>query len=284
MLFTAFSCNFGHAKTVISQQIIPINDKHPLSHIMKRQRIVAFALLSLLFLLPLTSKAQLIVHGKPSKFMETEVHLLLGGSYVTQNYKSAYSSVSDVNNSMGFSWGAGFGVKFNITSFVGLGTELNYLRSSGKMDMAVITEGKPNVSNVFIKNSYRSFNIPIFLSFNFHLSNSVKWNADGGIYFDLGTSGSQNTTIYNANVNDLGQLTTTVTKQKTDYYDNDKAFLNSYRNFDSGLHLATGLTFMNKVTVGIRSQFGFRNVAQSDGIVKPSSHNIKLYGTIGYKF
>lgn len=251
---------------------------------MKLQRIVTFSLLAVMFMLPFGLKAQLVPHGKPSRFLETEAHLLLGGSYVTQNYKSAYSAISDINNSMGFAWGLGFGVKFNLTSFVGLGTELNYLRSSGKMDMAVTADGKPNVSNVFIKNSYRSFNIPVFISFNFHLSNTVKWNADGGIYFDFGASGSQNTTIYNATVNDLGQLTTTITKQKTDYYDNDKAFLNSYRNFDSGLHLATGLTFMDKVTVGFRTQFGFRNVAQSDGIVKPSSHNIKLFGTIGYKF
>ncbi len=39
---------------------------------------------------------------------------------------------------------------------------------------------------------------------------------------------------------------------------------------------------MDKISVGLRSQFGFRNVAQSNGIVKPTSHNIRLFATIGY--
>lgn len=238
----------------------------------------------LLFGMPSAANAQFIDYSKPAKFIDTEVHLLLGGSYVTENYMNSYKQISNINNSMGVSWGVGAGVKFNITSFVGLGTEFNYLRSSGKMDMAVTADDKPNVSNVFIKNSYRSINIPVFVSFNFNLARTVRWNVDGGMYFDLGTSGSQNATIYNAKVNDLGQLVTDIQHQKTDYYDNDKAFLNSYRAFDSGLHIATGLTFAGKVSLGVRGQFGFRNVAQSDGIVKPSSHNIKLYAILGYHF
>ncbi|MCM1356930.1 MAG: PorT family protein [Staphylococcus sp.] len=250
---------------------------------MKRQSL-ALTLLLLLLALPFSAKSQLIDYGKPSKFLDMDAHILLGGSYVTNNYRSSYREISDLNNSMGTAWGLGFGVKFNLTSFISLGTEFNYLRNSGKMDMAVTADGKPNVSNVFLKNSYRMVDIPIYISFGFNLARSIRWNVDGGMYLDFGTSGSQKATIYTASVNDLGQLTTATTKQKTDYYDNSKAFLNSFRTFDSGLHIATGLTFMKKVSIGVRGQFGFRNVAQSDGIIKPNCHNIKLFATAGYHF
>lgn len=250
---------------------------------MKRQALT-ISILALLFLLPLTSRAQLIDYGKPAKFLDIEAHLLLGGSYVTNNYMDCYKEISDLNSSMGTAWGIGAGVKFNLSSFIGLGTEFNYLRNSGKMDMAVTADGKPNVSNVFLKNTYRTIDIPIFISFNFNLASNIRWNVDGGFYLDFGTSGKQKATIYNAAVNELGQLTTSVTHQKTDYYDNDRAFLNSFRTFDSGLHLATWLTFIDRISIGVRGQFGFRNVAHSNGLIKPSSHNIKLFATVGYHF
>ncbi|MBD5335670.1 MAG: PorT family protein [Duncaniella sp.] len=247
---------------------------------MKHLRSVSLLILSLV-ILPFAVNAQV----KPAqRFLDTEVHLLLGGSYVTNNYKSVYSEISDLNNSMGFAWGLGMGARFNISSFISLGTELNYLHNTGKMDMAVTADGKPYVSNVFIKNSYSSFNVPVYIRFNFDLANGVRWNVDGGFYLDFGTGGSQKTTTYNASVNDLGQLITDISYQKTGYYDDDKAFLNSYHKFDSGLHIATGLTFVNKITLGLRSQFGLRNAANSEGIVKPSSHNIHLFGTVGYIF
>lgn len=251
---------------------------------MNRQKLAALFFIYMMIFLPLGLKAQTAGSGGQEKFLDTEVHLLLGGSYVTENYMSCYSEISNINNSMGFAWGVGVGAKFNLSRLVGLATELNYLRQSGKMDLAVTTDGKPNISNVFIKNSYRSFNVPVYLTFGFNLANGVKWNVDGGLFLDFGTSGSQTSTIYNASVNGVGQLVTNTTKQKTDYYDNDRAFLNSYRKFDMGLHLATGLMFMRKISVGVRGQIGFRNVADSDGIVKPNSHNLRIFATAGYVF
>ena len=65
------------------------------------------------------------------------------------------------------------------------------------------------MSNVFIKNNYRTFNVPIFASFTFNLAPRVKWNADGGIFMSFGIGGKQKATIYNAKVNELGQLVQT---------------------------------------------------------------------------
>ncbi|MDE5962067.1 MAG: hypothetical protein K2H08_10210, partial [Duncaniella sp.] len=115
---------------------------------MKKRDFVSILLLPLFMLLPFRSNAQFIEHGKADKFIESEVHLLLGGSHVTNNYMDTYSEISDLNSSMGFAWGLGVSVKFNLSSFIGLGTELNYLRNSGKLDMAVTADGKPNVSHV----------------------------------------------------------------------------------------------------------------------------------------
>lgn len=235
-------------------------------------------------LVPFQGEAQLVVSGKPSKFLDMDTHLLLGGSYVTQNYKSCYSQITDVNNSMGFAWGLGFGVKLNFTSFVALGTEINYLFNSGDMDLAITGSESTNVSNVFIRNRYRTFNIPVFISFDFNLAPRVKWNVDGGLFFTMGSGGSQKATIYNVKVNDLGQLMMTQTTSKAGYYNDSKAFINSYRDFDYGLHLATGLTLAGRYSLGLRGEIGFRNVALSDGLVKPSNHNITLFGTLGYHF
>ena len=237
-------------------------------------------------LLPAGAQSQLISYGKPDKFLEMQAHLLMGGSYVTENYKSCFKEISDVNNSMGFAWGLGFRAKFNITSFVGIGTELNYLHNTGKLDMAVTKEGDPNVSNVFIKNNFRTFNVPIFASFTFNLAPSVKWTADGGLFMSFGIGGKQKRTEYNAKVNEVGQLVTNISHYKTDYYKSDRGFLNSYRDFDMGLHLGTGLTFMNKVALGVRCQLGFRNVAMGTSTAKvtPNSHNVNIFATAGYIF
>lgn len=248
------------------------------------KKIITAFLVLIALLLPAGASSQLINYGKPDKFIETQVHLLMGGSYVTENYKSCYPQISDVNNSMGFAWGLGFRAKFNLSSFIGLGTEFNYLRNTGKTDFAITKDDEPNVSNVFVKNSYRTFNVPIFASFTFNLAPSVKWTADGGLFMTFGIGGSRKATTYNAQVNDLGQLVTKITTQKADYYKSDKAFLNSYRDFDMGLHLGTGLSFMNKISLGFRCQFGFRNVAMSSGIVKPNSHNVDIFATAGYIF
>lgn len=249
------------------------------------RKFIAATLAVIAMLMPAVAQSQLIHYGKPDKFIETQVHLLMGGSYVTENYKSCFKEISDVNNSMGFAWGVGFRAKFNITSFVGIGTELNYLRNTGKMEISTVTTNQ--VTNNSVKNNFRTFNIPIFASFTFNLAPSVKWTADGGLFMSLGIGGKQKVTTYTAMMNDLGQLITAgPVTQKKDYYKDDNGFLNSYRDFDMGLHLGTGLSFMNKVSIGVRCQFGFRNVAMSTSTAKvtPNSHNVNIFATAGYIF
>lgn len=225
-----------------------------------------------------------IDYGKADKFIDIDAHLLFGGSYVSNNYNKCYSEISDLNSTMGFAYGAGIGVKFNFSKFIGLGTQFNYTFNKGKMDMAVTQDGAPNVSNVFIRNSYRNVDIPIYMSFSFNLASRVRWEANGGIYLGIGTGGSQKTTIYNAKVNELGQLLTTTQHLKAGYYNDNKAFINSYKKNDFGLYIGTGLIFYDRISVNVATNIGLKNVAKSSGLVKPSAHNFKFFCGVGYHF
>lgn len=241
------------------------------------------ALFIALLCLP-ASAADFVTSGPARRFLETDVHLLAGGSYVTNNYASSFPEIADVNSSMRGAWGLGLGARFGLTGFISLGTELNLTFNSGRMDLAVSSPGTSTASTVFLNNKYRYLDIPVFMRFNFTLAHSVIWTVDGGFYWAYGVGGSQKSTIINSSINGLGQLTTTTEKAKCGYFANSQAFINSFRRNDLGLHLATGLTFSSKIAVGIRMHYGFKNAADTHGLVRPSCHNLNVFGTLGYLF
>ena len=92
--------------------------------------------------------------SRPDDFIDFDVHALVGGSYIMENYVSCYPEISDLNAGMGAAFGVGAGVRFNIRGYLGLGTELNFTRNAAKMDMAVVGSDRNSVSNVFQRNSY----------------------------------------------------------------------------------------------------------------------------------
>lgn len=220
----------------------------------------------------------------PERFININLHLLGGASYVTNNYVTCFPEVSDINSSMGPAFGAGAEVTCRVGRRFALGTGLNFVRNSRRMDMAVAGGGKPSVSNVFQRNIYYALEFPIFLRWEVKIAPSVRWNIDGGLYYAYGTGGKQKNIIYDAKVNDLGQLMMTRTQLDAGYYADDNAFVNSYRRGDLGLHIATGLTFRSHLTVGVRSHIGFKDVARSTGLVNPSAHNIDLMALVGWTF
>jgi len=222
--------------------------------------------------------------GPAEKFLDIDVHVLVGGSYMTENYTSSYPEISDLNTSMRPAFGVGVGARFNIRNFLGLGTELNFTRNGFSMDMAVVGSGGQSVSNVFQRNTYYKMDIPVYVSFIFNLSQAVRWNVDGGLYYAYGLAGKQKNTIYDTRSNELGQLMMSVTPYEADFYKDSKAFINSYDRGDIGLHLATGLTFSKHFKVGIRAHIGMSNLAHSTGIVKPDSHTMDFMATLGWQF
>lgn len=218
------------------------------------------------------------------KFITVNVHLMGGASYATNNYRGCFPEITDINSSMGPLFGAGVEGVFRLGSHAGLGTGLNLTRNQRRMDIAVTGAGKPSVSNVFQRNIYWELDFPVYFRWDTRLAEGVDWNVDGGLYYAYGISGNQKNVIYDAKTNDLGQLITSRTELKTGYYSNEQAFINSYTRADIGLHIATGLTFKQKFTVGVRSHIGLKNVAKTNGLVKPSSHNISLQAMIGWNF
>ena len=222
--------------------------------------------------------------SRPDDFIDFDVHALVGGSYIMENYVSCYPEISDLNAGMGAAFGVGAGVRFNIRGYLGLGTELNFTRNAAKMDMAVVGSDRNSVSNVFQRNSYYKVDLPVYLTFMFNLSGTVKWNVDAGMYYSYGTGGKQKNTIYDTRANELGQLMMSVTNYKADFYNDSRAFINSYHRRDIGIHLATGLTFGGHLKVGVRAHIGCSNIAYSTGIVKPSSHTLDFLGLVGWQF
>ena len=150
--------------------------------------------------------------------------------------------------------------------------------------MAVVGSDRNSVSNVFQRNSYYKVDLPVYLTFMFNLSGTVKWNVDAGMYYSYGTGGKQKNTIYDTRANELGQLMMSVTNYKADFYNDSRAFINSYHRRDIGIHLATGLTFGGHLKVGVRAHIGCSNIAYSTGIVKPSSHTLDFLGLVGWQF
>lgn len=209
---------------------------------------------------------------------------LLGGSYLTENYRKCFSEISDLNTVMGPAGGVGVGLRFNIRPSLGLGTELNFTRNSDKMDMAVVGEDNRSVSNVFQRNTYWRMDFPVYLSYIARLGGKVAWNADAGLYYAYGTGGSQKNNIYHTRANELGQLMMSVSSYDTGFYNDHRAFINYYRRGDIGVHLATGLTFMNHLRVGVRTHIGLSNAARTDSPVRPSSHNMDFLATVGWMF
>lgn len=222
--------------------------------------------------------------SKSPDFFDINIHALVGGSYVTNNYTDIFPQISDINSSMRMAWGAGAGATFNVNRFFGFGTELNLTFNSTRTTFNVASEDSRHLSDVYLRNNFRYINIPFFVTFRFHLAPQVKWNVDGGLYYSYGVGGKQKSTIYTATVNDLGQLILNGSTVKSDYFNDPGCFLNSYLRGDIGLHLATGLTFHNRVNIGIRLQTGLKNVARSYGVANPSSHNFNFFASVGYIF
>lgn len=234
-------------------------------------------------LLPLVADAQFVDYGAPSQFVETDVHILGGTTGIIQNYGSAFSEITEMNSSSGAGYGVGAGAVFGLRGWLGLGTELNFVVGHNKLNMAV-GNNITSVSNIFIRNRYVYTNIPVYMSFRFNILTGLRWNIDAGLYYSYGIAGSQKQTIYNSSVNELGQIVPRVETSRPGYFNDSNTFINSFRRSDIGLHLATSLLFGRHVTLGVRSQIGFKNISFNDGIRNPRIHNISLLAMVGYKF
>lgn len=224
-------------------------------------------------------------YGPAKRFIDLEAHAIVAGSMITENYLSCFPEISQMNTSPGTAIGAGVSAVFGLRDWIGLGTEIDFIHNRYRVDMAVTSEDVSSVSNIFLRNSANYINIPIYIQFRFNVSPKVRWCVDGGIYYAYGLSGSQRQDIYNAQVNSLGQLVSSVDSHKYDYFGDPSTFIHSYRRSDLGLHIATSLQF-RKFSIGGRLNVGFKNIAYipgNRGIVIPNVHNLSYSLVIGYR-
>lgn len=226
-----------------------------------------------------------INHGKPVDLLNLNVHVMVGGAEVTQNFMSTYPEISELDMSMGTSLGFGATAEISFTDFLGLGVQTNVVINNYRTNLAVANDDGQSMSSVFIKNHYYTLNFPVYFTTRFNLGSMVRWNVDAGLYYSYGLGGNSKATIFNAQKNDLGQLTQTVSRQKADYYNSDRAFLTSSYRSDIGLHLATGFLIARKVHLGLSFQIGFKNVSHVyNAAARPCMHNINFFVSGAYCF
>lgn len=226
----------------------------------------------------------LVSTGPAPRFVEIDVHAFAGAAGMTQNYGGKFGAIRELNNSMGSQFGVGAGTVFGFNALVGLGTELNLTFNRMKLNMMVESEADNSVSNIYLRNNYTYINIPIYVRFRFRLSDNVRWNVDGGIYYGYGISGKQKQTIYNAKLNQLDQLVPQVVEAKPKFFHSGATFLNSFNRGDYGIHIATGLQFGRHITVGARFNFGLKNISYTAGLQNSNIHNYSVAAKVGYIF
>lgn len=231
------------------------------------------------------SAAQSFVdYGPAPRFLDLEIHGIVGNSRITENYVGCFPMISQMNTSPGTAFGGGVAAVFGIKNWLGLGTEANLLRSNYRTDLAVSAEDGSSMSNIFLRNAMTYLEIPIYLQFRFNIARNVRWRVNAGLYYAYGLDGHQNQDIYNAPVNQLGQLVSTSISIKPSYFCNGSTFINAFRRSDIGIYLATSLLF-GRVSVGGRLGVGLKNVAYipgDRGIVTPNIHNVNYTLTVGY--
>lgn len=242
------------------------------------------ALFSTLLLTAMAS-TPLVSTGRTARFIDVDVHALVGGTLVTQNFASCFPSISELSVNMGPSYGIGFGASLNFNDFIGLGCEVNALLNYYKMTLAVADNEATSITNTFIRNHFFTANFPVFIRLKFNLGGNVRWIIDGGAYYTYGLGGRQKTTMYSAHVNELSQLITVTTSSRSPYYNSPDAFICSSYRGDIGLHLATSLLVSRRFSIGVRTQIGFKNQAHLfNGVKTPNVHNIGFQVTGGYHF
>ena len=124
---------------------------------------------------PAATSHNFVDFGPAEKFIEPEIHLLAGSSSVTQNYRSCFPEIKDLNINMGFSGGIGGSAVFGLSNFLGLGTSLDVMVNNYNIDMAVVGPNNLSVSSLFINNRAYYLNVPVFVSFRFNPMRSMRW-------------------------------------------------------------------------------------------------------------
>lgn len=224
--------------------------------------------------------------GAADRFLTIDVHGLIGGSTLTQNYATKFPEFSRFDMDFGVSGGVGAGVTFGLRDWLGLTTELNCLVNSSSANAIMEGYNRSGTSVMHLSNTYLTFQVPVLVSVRFNVSENVRWNVSGGLYYSLGVTGTQRQDLYSSYLNELGQLVNIHATLKPDYYKDSGAFINSSYRADWGAVIGSSVDVGKHFTIGVRSSIGFTNVADisEDGTVTPNVHNLAIHALLGWRF
>lgn len=224
--------------------------------------------------------------GPATQFISFDVHGLMGTSTITQNYESKFDEISSYSQHPGLSVGAGVGATLGFKNWLGLTTEFNLVANNSSATVMIAGKGDNPYAAMTIRNRYYVIDVPTYIKVSFNLSQDIRWNLIGGVYYSLGYAGCQKQNIYSSYLNDLGQLININQQIKPDYYHSKNGFINSSMRSDIGVIFGSGFDLGTRITVGFRGEFGLKNVAYipESSIDKPNIHNLAFRGSVGWRF
>lgn len=222
--------------------------------------------------------------SRPSKPLDIGIHAGLGVSTQVQNYASVVPGCADFHLSSGLQSVFGATAEVPLRRYIAIGTGVDFLINNNSWAMTVINSEIKNVSTLYCRNTYRAFEIPVYISLRFNLGSRITWTNEGGMYLSFGTGGRTRITSYTAAVNQLGQQQVTRTKYDHPYYNADTPIINGYERNDIGVHLSTGLQYRGRWTLKAVMRYGFKDVARNYGVLDVNIHNLAFSFRLGYSF
>lgn len=249
------------------------------------KKYVVLAMMSLSSIIVVSQNRPFYNPDRTDRFIECDVHGIVGASVFIQDYRDHVPSISDISTSTGCGWGVGATAQFVIRDFFALGTSLDFVAHNSDYSMVLIDADRMGTQNsVFVSNQSFSATVPVFASFRFNLADNVRWNVDAGCYFSLGLGGSQKADTYTTSMNELGQVVTKYQYYKWDFFNEKRPLIHAIDDFDFGLLIGTGLLIHDHYKVGIEARISTKNATTDEGVIHPNVRNHLFAMKLGYQF
>lgn len=220
--------------------------------------------------------------SRPDHFIEVGLHVADGMSSVIQNYDTAVPDVAAFSLTPGNLFAVGASAEVPIRNYLAIGTDFDFTVNNSHWTMTILNPGALNT--LYTANRYYTFDIPFYASLRLNLGSKVSWRSEFGAYISLGLDGHSNTSAYVSTTNSLGQNQITEVSYHRDYYGDKDAVIAGMRDFDWGLHTATGIVVAGHYSLKVALHLGARNIAVNYGALDVNVHNINVLFKAGYLF
>ncbi|MBE6318324.1 MAG: PorT family protein [Bacteroidales bacterium] len=219
-----------------------------------------------------------------SRFIECDVHALVGVSVFAQDYQKHVPMMSEVSSSPGCGWGIGATVRFALKDYLAIGTQLDVLALNNKYSMIMVDPNNHSQISAIVTNQSYCISIPVFASLRFNIDENVKWNIDLGCYYNFGIGGTQKGDTYTTFKNNIGQVVTEYKHYKWDYYNEKHPLIHGIDDIDFGFIIGTGILVYNHYKVGVEARICTKNATTDEGTIRPNVKSHLLAMKIGYQF